>query len=411
MYLRLAWRNLWRNPRRTGVILMAIFIGVWSMIFLGAISRGSMTGMVNNAIDDLTGHLQVSDQEYREDPAVDHRLDDPAPVLELLAETLPPTAKLAPRLRVDAAIATARKTAAVVLVGIDPEAERGCSFIAAAPLEGEYLRGDNGNAILVGAKLLEMLGIHHGSKVVLMSQGADGELASMAFRIQGVFHAELADTEKRFVFVSLAAARRLLGVDRAVTEIAVTLPGTTFESDLPGHLARRLNTILNDRGLVAASWRELLPAISAYLGMFDFFLLIWYLVVFIAMGFGIANTVLMAVFERMWEFGLLRALGMRPRRIFFMVFGETLLLLIMGLVAGNLAGGAAVAWLNHTGLDLSVFARGAEMWGMTRIVRPRIAMSDLLLANGTVLVLGMLTGVYPALKAARFTPVETMRRI
>ncbi|MBN2233347.1 MAG: ABC transporter permease [Deltaproteobacteria bacterium] len=410
MYFRFAWRNLWRNPRRTGVILTAIFVGVASMIFLGAVSRGSMTGMVDNAIGDLTGHLQVRHPEYRGDPALDHRIDDPLPVLELLAEILPSTARIAPRLRVDAVVSTARKTAGVVLVGIDPGAERGSSFIAAAPLEGEYLRGDDNNGILVGSALMGTLGIRRGSKVVLMSQGADGELASMAFRIRGVYHADLAATEKRCVFVPLAAARRLLGVERAVTEVAVTLPGTTFESDLPARLARQLNGSLVDVGLTAAPWRELLPAMSAYLGMFDFFLLIWYLVVFVAMGFGIANTVLMAVFERMREFGLLRALGMRPRRIFFMVLGETLLLLVLGLAAGNLAGGAGVVLLNRTGLDLSAFARGAEMWGMTRIVWPRIALSDLLLANGTVLVLGVLTGVYPALKAAQFTPVETMRR-
>jgi ABC-type antimicrobial peptide transport system permease subunit len=155
----------------------------------------------------------------------------------------------------------------------------------------------------------------------------------------------------------------------------------------------------------------MLPAMHAYLKMFDGFLFIWYLVVFIAMGFGIVNTVLMTVYERMREFGLIRAIGMRPVSIFRMVLRETLMLLVIGMSAGNIAALIIAKLLTRTGIDLSAMAAGAEMWGMDRVIVPVLVSGDILLANVTVFILGVLVGIYPAIKASRFTPIETMRNL
>ena len=135
------------------------------------------------------------------------------------------------------------------------------------------------------------------------------------------------------------------------------------------------------------------------------------MVVFIAMGFGVVNTILMAVFERMREFGLLKALGMRPRAIVGEVLIEAVFLLLLGTAVGNLLGWASVAALSVHGIDLSAMAAGMEMWGLSRVVYPVLSRQDLVLANAVVLLLGLVVSIYPAIKAARFTPVEAMRRI
>jgi len=173
-------------------------------------------------------------------------------------------------------------------------------------------------------------------------------------------------------------------------------------------LKNRIDARLDDE-LTALAWRTLLPAIDGYLSLFTRFLFIWYLVVFIAMGFGIVNTVLMAVFERMREFGLLKAIGMKPLRIFNMVVVETVFLLMIVLFAGNLAAFVFIFVFSHTGIDLSAFSSGIQMWGIQRVIFPVVDLSDIILANLTVFVLGIMVGVYPAVKAARFSPVETMR--
>jgi ABC-type antimicrobial peptide transport system permease subunit len=133
-------------------------------------------------------------------------------------------------------------------------------------------------------------------------------------------------------------------------------------------------------------------------------------VVFIAMGFGVVNTILMAVFERVRELGLLRALGMRPGAIVGEVLMEAVMLLVLGTAVGNLAGWASVAALAVHGIDLSAMAAGMELAGLSRVVYPVVTREDLLLANGVVLVLGVTVSLYPAIKASRFTPVEAMRR-
>lgn len=410
MDTQLAWRNIWRNPRRTAVILTAIFIGVTSMIFLAALMRGMMEGMVENAIENLTGHIKITDPDFRTDPAIDHRLHEPDEVLKMVAPLLPEDAKAVRRVRVDAVVNTARESAGVVLVGIVPDDEIGVSFIGDAPLDGRFFEPDDANGLVIGHALLEKIGLDLGDKVVLMSQDATGEVASRAFRIRGTYRAEMASTEKAFVFAPLPAVQEMLKIDGGVTEIAFSLPAERIIHADVASLTRSLNGRLSKTEAEARQWREMLPAMDAYLGMFDAFLYIWYLVIFVAMGFGIVNTVLMAVYERMREFGLLMALGMRGGRIFTMVLGETLLLLLMGMGAGNLAGFALVGLLAENGINLSAFAQGTDMWGIDRIIVPLVVTGDVAAANATVLVLGLAAGIYPALRATRFTPVETMRR-
>jgi ABC-type antimicrobial peptide transport system permease subunit len=149
--------------------------------------------------------------------------------------------------------------------------------------------------------------------------------------------------------------------------------------------------------------------LDAYLKIYDGFILIWYLVVFIAMGFGIVNTTLMAVFERMREFGLLKSLGMKPTRIFAGIITEALILLLIGITIGDALGFLCVYALSGSGIDLSAFAAGAEFAGMSRVIIPVISTWDLTASNLVVLVLGLLVSAYPAVKAARFTPVEALR--
>jgi len=237
----------------------------------------------------------------------------------------------------------------------------------------------------------------------LMSEDAAGEIASRAFRIVGVYEAELAATEKQFVFVTKSAAQEMLGMGDAVSEVAVLLPNPT-RGEGP---AAALRTALPE-GYAVHTWRELLPLVEAYLEINRKSVAIWYFVVFIAMGFGIVNTMLMAVYERIREFGLLKALGMKPGWIIRGVVTESLLVLLIGILAGNFLALSTVLIVARTGIDLSVFAAGAEFAGMPRVIYPVLKTEHVTAANLVVLVLGLIVSLYPALKAARFTPVEAL---
>jgi len=404
MHLQLAWRNLWRNPRRTAIILVAVVVGVWAMVFLGALMRGMADGMVRNAIDTLTGHIQIHQKGFRGDPVIDNRMNQPDAVVRILEKTLPPDAHWSARVRINAIVNNARHTAGVTFVGIDPGAESAVSFIGAdAVRDGRYLRSDDANAVLAGQALVDDFETRLGHKLVVMSQDTGNEVASKAFRIKGVFEAELEATEKGFLFVNKSAAQQMLKLGDGITEVAVMLA----DRKAVDAVAEDLRAALPETYTVH-TWRELLPAITGYLDIFDGFMYLWRLIIFIAMGFGIVNTLLMAVFERMREFGVLKALGMKPWWIVRGVLTESFLLLAIGLVLGNLLSLLSVWALSGSGIDLSAFSAGTDLTGISRIVYPVLESRDLAAANLVVFALGLLISLYPAVKAARFTPVEAM---
>ncbi|MEA3471455.1 MAG: FtsX-like permease family protein [Thermodesulfobacteriota bacterium] len=404
MYLQLGWRNIWRNPRRTIVVMTAVIIGVWAMIFLGALLRGISEQMVRNGIATLTGHIQVHHAGFRKAPVIENSIDNTEVVKAALSKILPQDAGWSTRVRVDAIASNARHSRGVTLIGIDPEREAGISFIGQAVTEGAYLKAGNKYGIIVGKALVDKFDTKLGHKLVLMSQDTKGDIASRAFRITGIFRAETEATEKQFVFVNKAVAQEMLKLGNRISEVSILLA----DYKEAGEVVDGLRGVLSSDSYEVLTWRELLPLVTAVLKMYDWFIYLWFLVIFIAMGFGIVNTILMAVFERIREFGLLKALGMKPWWIVKEVLIESSFLLILGMLAGNALGFLTVFALTDTGIDLSAFSEGLEFAGMSRVIYPFILVKDIVAANLVVLILGLVVSAYPAVKAARFTPVEAM---
>ncbi|MBN1141935.1 MAG: ABC transporter permease [Deltaproteobacteria bacterium] len=407
MLFQLAWRNLWRNPKRTLILLTAVVIGVWAMIVIGALMRGISSQMLRHGIATLTGHVQIHAPGYRADPVVENSIPAAAPVTARLAALLPAGTRWAPRIRVAAIAGNARHSAGVTLVGIDPAAEKGVSFIGAAVTEGAYLPSEGEGGLLIGRALADRFGTGLGKKLVLMSQDSERGIASRAFRITGLFRAELEATEKEFVFVTLPEAAAMLKLGAGISEISLLLPSDGLASEA----ADRLRQSLAGEALEISTWQELLPMIRGVLELYDGVIFVWFLVIFIAMGFGIVNTFLMAVLERLREFGLLKALGMRPSGIVGQVLAESLLLLLTGQALGSAFGFLSYRGLARNGIDLSAVAEGLEYVGMTRIIFPVLLPRDVATANLVVFLLGLLVSLYPAVKAGRVTPVQALSSV
>ncbi|MDO9528096.1 MAG: ABC transporter permease [Syntrophales bacterium] len=404
MFLRLGWRNIWRNPRRTAVIMTAIIIGVWSMIFLGALMRGITDEMVRNGIATLTGHIQVHHKGYRDDPVIENSMTNPRDVETVLGKVLPAGSRWTSRVRVNAVVSNARHTAGVTFVGIDPSREAKVSFIGGAVAEGRYLKQDDKYGIVVGKALVDKFETKLGRKMLVMSQDTEREIASRSFRIVGIFRSEMEATEKQYVFVTRTAAQHMLKMKNEISEISVVLP----DSKEVDAVADSLRRTLPSADYEIQTWRELLPLITAYLSIYDGFIFIWFVVVFIAMGFGIVNTTLMAVFERMREFGLLKSLGMKPWWVIKEVLVESFFILMIGMIIGNIFSFLSVIALSGTGIDLSSLAAGSEFVGIPKIIYPALYVKDVIGANLVVFVLGLVVSIYPAVKAARFTPIEAL---
>ncbi len=402
--IRLAWRNLWRNHRRTLIMLAAIVIGVWAMIFMTALMRGMVDQMLKDGINSLPGMVQIHHPDYRDDPGIENSLNPPAEKL-LTALENPLVTGWSSRVRVPAMISSERDSRGVILMGIDPAAELGLAFDLEDIVEGRFLESVDDRGLVVGRKLMQRLETRLDKRVAVMSQDPENNIADRGFRIVGVFKASLESQEEQYIYAGRETIQSLLKIDNQVSEIAIN--GHDYR-DL-GAL-QKLITAAAPADAEVLTWMELNSYLSVMLGMMDGFVLVWVIVIFLALSFGLANTLMMAVFERVREIGLIQALGMRPASILYLILVESLLLLLLGLLLGNLLAIATIVPLKD-GIDVSVVAKGMEMMGVGSMLYPALKLGDLLTANVVVIVLGLLTSLLPAWRASRYRPVEAIARI
>ena len=402
--LRLAWRNLWRNLRRTLIMLAAIVVGAWAMIFMTALMRGMVDDMVRDGIRALPGHVQIHHPAYRDDPTISNSL---APPNDALVSALDSEQVVAwtTRVRVPAVVSSERDTRGITLVGIDPDRERAISFVADDLVEGRFLESPDDKGVVVGRKLIEKLETGLGKRVVIMSQDRENEIADRGFRIVGIFDSKLDQYEEMFVFAGEGTVQQLLGVGDAISEVAILGRDYRDVEDLT-----RMVEEGADPEVEVLPWQEIDTYLGSMLAVMDGFVWLWIVVVFLALSFGLVNTLVMAVFERVREIGLMLALGMTPRNILSQILVESILLLVIGLAIGNLAAWAAIEPLKD-GIDVSIVGEGMEYFGAASVLYPALYLSDVVLANLIVIVLGFFASLSPAWRASQYDPVRAITKV
>ena len=399
--LKLAWRNLWRNYRRTLIMLAAVSVGVWAMIFMTAMMRGMTDQVILNSLNLLPGEVQIHHVDYRRDPSVVNRLPMPAGTL-LTALSAPPIEVWAARVRVPAVVASERDSRGVVLLGIDPAAEAALGSLPETIVEGRFLNGDDDRGVVIGASLARRLETDLGKRIVLMSQDPDNNVADRGARIVGIYTARLQGSEDQFIYAGRTATQEMLKIGDSVTEIAAT----SHDYRLLGAWYTQLVDAAGPDAEVLP-WPQLDTFTGSMLDVQDGFALVFMVVVFLALSFGLVNTMVMAVFERVREIGLMQALGMRPGLIVLQLLAESVYLLLIGLLLGN-----ALAWLTikplESGIDISSVAQGMEMMAVGSTLYPALAVQDMVLSTVVVLGLGLLASLLPAWRATRLNPITAL---
>jgi ABC-type lipoprotein release transport system permease subunit len=401
---RLAWRNLWRNHRRTLIMIAAVAVGIWAMLFMNALMRGMVNEMIRDSVKSLPGHVQVHHPEYRDDPNVVNSIGQPTGELLAALESTDVVAWTS-RVRVPAVVSSERESRSVTLLGIDPATERPISFVAADMAEGRFLEDGADTGIIIGRKLADNLDTDLGKRIVIMTQDPDNEIADRGFRIVGLFDSSMQSLEESYVFTGIETAQKLLKIGDRAHEIALIGPG--FREIAPVYEKIR---VAAGPQLSTLPWYELDPYLGTMLGVMDGFILVWIIVIFMALSFGLVNTLVMAVFERVREIGLMLALGMKPGVILGQIIVESLLLLIIGLLIGNLLAWATVVPLAD-GIDVSMVAEGMEMFGSSSMLYPELLFDDVVMANVIVILLGIVASLSPAWRASRYQPIEAITKV
>ena len=399
LLVQLSWRNLWRHGRRNGILLVAIAVAVAGVVLLNALLRGMQADMKNTIIDNLTGHVKVLHPGYLDDPSIQRGFE----MAEGWSADLPADAVAGwtARVRIPAVAMSERETRGVQLVGVDP-ARESISFLGGVSIRGQQLDGADDRRIVIGQRLAERLETDLGRRIVLVTQGADGRTREAGYRIAGVYRAEVGGLESIFVFTGANTLQGLLDT-LAVTEVSVRLTDDVHE---PGIVNRLLATFT---GLDVLTWKQLEPQAAAMVEFADAAIFIYFLVIMGALVFGLVNTLVTAVMERVRELGMLRALGMKPRSVVAQVVVESTLVMSVGVTLGVLIA-IAVFSIFADGIDLTAFDESLASFGLRPIFVPVLKSGDVVLVMVMSLVLGLLASFYPAWRAVKVKPLDALRR-
>lgn len=401
LVLPLAWRNLWRRGSRTLIAMLAVAIAVASLVVLGSLFRAWGNSAFERTVEALTGHGQIHADGYLDDPTVDHVMAPPGGALAAaLSDQV--IAAWAPRVVAPALIRSERENAPVTVYGVDPGREASTSFLKPGVVDGAPLDNPGAADLVMGRLLADRLQVDIGHRVVIAAQDVNGDIAEIGVRVVGFFRGQ-PDLQKYAVFMPIAKAQAFLGLDGKISEVAF-LAADRDSIDAATTLLAGAAPDLDVR-----RWDELQPFAKAVVDLAEGTNAIWLSVSFVLVAFGLINTLMMAVFERMREFGLMQALGMKPALLLTQVLLESTYLVTLGTLVGA-AAGAGIVRIFAGGLDLGRLGVGAQAFGAGQVIYPELRIGELAVACAVVVGLSIVASLYPALRAARRVPVDVLSR-
>ena len=407
LLLSLAWRNMWRNWRRTAIALAAIVLGVILLLFFDGLIKGSDQAIFGNAVRLYGGNLQVHATGFR---AKANRmpllpLADPAAVLQaVLAQPQVQSAGL--RINTAGIVTSRGNSLPVLITALDPAVEAPISMQAANIAQGRFLLPADGDAILIGEALAKRLEVGVGDKLSLVGRSKSELMRQHTMTIVGIYDLGMPDAEKGAVFIPLADGQQLYNLRGQATEAAIFLHQVGSEDQLMAQLQAQLP------GSEVDTWQTLRPEIRQTLDTKLAFSSIFGMVVLFIASIGILNLLLMAVFERTREMGVLAALGMKRRQIMGLFLLEGALIGVVGGVVGCLLGALLIGLLGQIGIDMSgASGLGEVMVLMGSRLYPSITLADLLSRAVLVIVVAGLASLYPAWHASRKEPADALHHV
>lgn len=411
--IMLAWRNLWRHRRRTLITLSSIGIGFGLAVLFIGIGDGSHNSMIRNAINLGEGHLTVQPQGYLEAPANHKYLADGRLVAQHFAKLNIP-GDVEPRISLQVLASTANNSVGAGLEGMAATGDPRVEMLKPQLIDGAWLEPGDHRGILIGDGMARKLKAKVGSKVVLMAGKEGGDSQAQLGRVRGIFDSRVDELDDFLVLSDLDFARRFLegeGADPAqqpVTRFAIFLD----DPDSMEHWKSVLKRATGEPNIAVLDWREVMPQLVQFIIIDDAGNYVFLIIILVMVVFGILNTVLMSVLERTREFGLLRALGLSRRHLLLLVLNESLLLSVLAVVVGWIVGGGTHLWFSTHGIDFSaMMAEGTAIMGtfMDPIVYTELSWDRVVQLTMIVFAATLASGIYPAIKAMRVTPVQALR--
>ena len=407
MLLTVAWRNLWRHKRRSLITAVAMAVGIALCMVLAAFTDGTFETMFDVMVEQQLGHIQIHHPDYPETRELYRTVKDAKATLDKI-DAVPEVRAAAGRMSGFALIGGDTKSAGGLLLGVDPARERDVTPFQERVREGRFVSDEPAQEIVLGHDLAKEIETSIGDEVVVLTQSADGSLGNMLLTVVGIAKTGNARIDRAGALMHVADLQDLLVLPDQLHEILVV----THDAEAIEETATKLRALVGSDTVEVVPWWEASPQTAQMMGMRDVAMGVVIVIVFGAAAFGVLNTMMMSVFERTRELGVLRALGMRPLRMISLILLESVGLAFLAATIGLVLGAALDGWIVTSGIDFSgTLEEGYEFNGviLDPVIKGVVRARPIVLIVTAVFVVTLVASLWPAYRAARLRPVEAIR--
>lgn len=410
MIFSIAWKNVWRNKLRSLIVVLSIIVGLLGGLFYLAFSNGMVQNQIGTSIQNEISNIQIHHPKYLINNEVKYSISSPKEKIEII-KSLDNVEAVSSRIKSLVMISSASSGTGITLNGIIPNEEKLVTDISSKITEGTYFKTELRNPIVIGEKLATKLKVRIKSKVVITTQDMNDNITYGSFRVVGIYKTHNTMYDLANAFVQSEDMSNLLQFDSSKTsEIAVLLKHNDFTDSTYYQLnSMFLDDIISEQ-LIIRTWKEINPTLKMLNEMTIQFTMIFVIIILVALSFGIINTMLMAIMERVREIGMLMAIGMSKLNIFLMIMLETVLLSMTGGIVGLVLSWIVVSITNTTGIDLASVAEGLNAIGYSSYIKPELGIFFYFLIGTMVIITAIFASIFPARKALKLKPSEAIRQ-
>jgi len=405
LLLKLAWRNIWRNKRRSFITIAAVFFAVLLAVAMRGLQLGTYEVNIKTAVHLFSGYMQIQREGYLDNPSLRKSFQLNTGIIQML-QNEPSITGYAPRIYADGLISFKDNSLGTAIFGIVPQNEMAVTNFLEKVNYGEFFKSDTSNKVVVGYKLLENLKAEIGDRIVILAQGYDGILGNLIFEISGTTKTGSGEFDSGTVFMGLSKLQELLAMEGRINAAAIS----TADIDQVTPVKNKLNRSLMGKDLVALSWDEVMPELKQLIQLDNVSGILMLAILVIVVAFGILNTVLMSVTERFREFGISLAMGMPQVTLVFLVVIESIIITLIGLILGDLVAYGVNYYIAHNpivfGGELGALY---EQYGFLPLMKSSVKLSIFFNNSITIFIVSLISIIYPAIKVFRLEPLKGIR--
>jgi len=409
--VKMAWRNVWRNPRRTVLTVSAIAFASLLLVFMLSFQFGSYDAMINASVKINTGHIQVQAQGYQDKQNIHQVVPDPAAIGAILNRTAE-VAAYTYRAKAFSLVSSKERTYGVVVIGIDPAKEAGVSTLKTLIRQGSFLPQDDRHRdsplALVGKLLARNLQVEPGDELTVLGQGRDGSIAATVVKITGIYSSGIDEFDRSSIQIPLKHFQDIYMMRGAVHEVVVVGKSLKHLAIIKKGLIAAIDKIDLKHPLVVLNWDELMPGLRQAIQMDLVSGIIFYLILILVVAFSILNTFLMAIFERTKEFGVLMAMGTTPGRLTKLLLIESISMTMVGIAIGTILGSLVTWYFQIHGIDIAGSSEILSQYGISGRMYPQLSLLSASCGPAAVLLITFMAALYPAFKVRGLRPVEAL---